>query len=113
MWGSLLMGWYLWCGGDGDGIGGDMGGVDGGGDTVTADCGDEGGDGEDDADASLLDLLKSSGFVLKFSGSSENKIIDITTIIRIDYNFINILLPLSERSSLFLSTQPYFTGFYI
>lgn len=37
---------------------------------MTADWGDDGGDGDEDAEASLLDLLKSSGFVLKFSGSS-------------------------------------------
>lgn len=50
-----------------------MGGVEGGGETVTADRGDDGGDDEQEAEALLLDLLKSSGLVLRFSGSSENK----------------------------------------
>lgn len=69
------MGWYLWCdGGEGGDIGGDMGGVEGGGEAVTADCGEDGGVGDGvESEASLLDLLKSSGLVLKFSGSSAIK----------------------------------------
>lgn len=64
------------CGGDGEDIAGDgddIGGVAGG-EAIVADLGDDGGDGDDDdTETKRLVRLKSSGFVLRFSGSSSAK----------------------------------------
>lgn len=63
-------------GGDGEDIGGDgedIGGVAGG-EAIVADLGDDGGDGDDDdTETRRLVLLRSSGLVLRFSGSSSVK----------------------------------------
>lgn len=72
--------WYIKCVGDGEDIGGEDNGDDGGddgGDSVRDDSGDAEGDrvGEDggDSEARRPVRLRSSGFVDKFSGSSETR----------------------------------------